>query len=150
MLAEHVAKLRRRAVAVVRERVQKDRHAAGAVTLVRDLFVRDAGELAGTALDRPCARCRPAVGAFADTIAARRRGLPSASPATFAPAAVVSSRMILVKSLPRLASSLPFLCLIVLTCWWPDIKTPMGTGSPAPRELYTGAEHGKTYPLNPY
>jgi len=46
-------------------------------------------------------------------IAARKRGLASGSPPPSL-AAVVISRMSLVKSLPRLASSLLFLCLIVL------------------------------------
>src|SRR4030042_6127724 len=63
---------------------------------------------------------------FAATIAARRRGFPSASPPP-SRAAVVSSRMTFVKSLPRLASSLPFLCLIVLHLLWPDIRDPRWT-----------------------
>src|SRR6476469_231048 len=59
---------------------------------------------------------------FASATIVRRRGLLSTSPPP-ARAATVSSLMMRVKSLPRLASSAPFLCLIVCHFEWPDIMT---------------------------
>src|SRR5580704_594756 len=59
--------------------------------------------------------------AFAAAMALRRRGLPSGSPPPWR-AAMVISLMRRVKILPRLASSAPFLCLIVAHLEWPDIK----------------------------
>src|SRR5258708_22631112 len=50
----------------------------------------------------------------------RRRGLPSTSPPP-AFAAMVISLIRRVKILPRLASSAPFLCLIVAHFEWPDM-----------------------------
>src|ERR1700721_322188 len=58
--------------------------------------------------------------ALAATMAPRRRGLESGSPPPFF-AAILISRMSLVKILPRLASSAPFLCLIVAHFECPDI-----------------------------
>src|SRR6185436_9045784 len=58
--------------------------------------------------------------AFASAMAARRRGLPLGSPPPMR-AATVSSLRMRVKSLPRLASAAPFLCLMVLHLLWPDI-----------------------------
>ena len=52
MLLEHVAQLADRAVLVVGQRFDDERRAAGAVRLVGDLFVDDAGQFAGAALDR--------------------------------------------------------------------------------------------------
>ena len=52
--------------------------------------------------------------------AVRRRGLLSGSPPPMR-AAMVISRMIFVKSLPRLASSAPFLCLIECHLECPDM-----------------------------
>src|SRR4029078_9549670 len=49
-----------------------------------------------------------------------RRGLLSISPPPLR-AATVSSLMIRVKILPRLASAAPFLCLIVCHLEWPDM-----------------------------
>src|SRR5262245_62396942 len=49
----------------------------------------------------------------------RRRGLVFGSPPPFR-AATVSSLMMRVKALPRLASAAPFLCLIVCHLEWPD------------------------------
>src|ERR1700739_3972388 len=60
--------------------------------------------------------------ALAAAIAVRRRGLPSASPPPDL-AAIVISLIRRVKILPRLASSAPFLCLIVAHFEWPDIRT---------------------------
>src|ERR1700686_4458843 len=58
--------------------------------------------------------------ALAADTAPRRRGLPSTSPPpSFA--AMVISLIRRVKILPRLASSAPFLCLIVAHFEWPDI-----------------------------
>src|SRR5580704_3636699 len=58
--------------------------------------------------------------ALAAAMALRRRGLPSGSPPPER-AAMVISLMRRVKILPRLASSAPFLCLIVAHFEWPDI-----------------------------
>ena len=52
VLAERVPHLADRAVLVVGQDLDHDRDAAGAVGLVGDLFVVDAGQLAGAALDR--------------------------------------------------------------------------------------------------
>src|ERR1700710_638390 len=59
--------------------------------------------------------------AVAAAMAPRRRGLPSGSPPPPVLAAMVISLMRRVKILPRLASSAPFLCLIVAHFEWPDI-----------------------------
>ncbi len=58
--------------------------------------------------------------ALALSTTVRRRGLASGSPPPMR-AAIVISRMSLVKSLPRLASSAPFLCLIVCHLECPDM-----------------------------
>src|SRR5579864_8012166 len=58
--------------------------------------------------------------AFAAATAVRRRGLPSTSPPPLL-AAMVISLIRRVKILPRLASSAPFLCLIVAHFEWPDM-----------------------------
>src|SRR5258708_14827144 len=58
--------------------------------------------------------------ALAAATAPRRRGLPSTSPPP-AFAAMVISLIRRVKILPRLASSAPFLCLIVAHFEWPDM-----------------------------
>src|SRR5580700_8260251 len=60
--------------------------------------------------------------ALAAAMAERRRGLPSGSPPPER-AAMVISLIRRVKILPRLASSAPFLCLIVAHFEWPDIGT---------------------------
>jgi len=52
--------------------------------------------------------------------ALRNLGLPFGSPPPIR-AATMISLMSFVKILPRLASSLPFLCLIVLHLLWPDM-----------------------------
>src|SRR5579859_6259730 len=57
--------------------------------------------------------------AFAAATAVRRRGFFSTSPPPLA--AMVISLIRRVKILPRLASSAPFLCLIVAHFEWPDI-----------------------------
>src|ERR1700734_3188735 len=59
--------------------------------------------------------------ALAAAIAPRRRGLPSGSPPPPL-AAMVISLIRRVKILPRLASSAPFLCLIVAHFEWPDMN----------------------------
>src|ERR1700751_451618 len=61
--------------------------------------------------------------ALAARIAVRKRGLLSGSPPPFL-AAMPISLMRRVKILPRLASSAPFLCLIVAHFEWPDIGIP--------------------------
>src|SRR5215475_5875811 len=60
--------------------------------------------------------------ALAAKMAVRRRGLPSGSPPPFF-AAMVISLIRRVNILPRLASSAPFLCLIVAHLEWPDMGT---------------------------
>src|SRR5579863_1927894 len=60
--------------------------------------------------------------ALAARMAVRRRGLPSGSPPP-ALAAMVISLIRRVNVLPRLASSAPFLCLIVAHLEWPDMRT---------------------------
>src|SRR6201999_1156132 len=63
------------------------------------------------------------LGMFSDlaaAIAERRRGLPSGSPPP-ALAATMISLIRRVKILPRLASSAPFLCLMVAHFEWPDM-----------------------------
>src|SRR5580700_8239370 len=59
---------------------------------------------------------------FAARIAVRSRGFISGSPPDFA--AIAISLMRRVKIFPRLASSAPFLCLIVAHFEWPDIAIP--------------------------
>src|SRR5580692_10202974 len=59
---------------------------------------------------------------FAARMAVRRRGFMSGSPPDFA--AIAISLMRRVNILPRLASSAPFLCLIVAHFEWPDIALP--------------------------
>src|SRR5580698_7428127 len=59
--------------------------------------------------------------ALAATMAPRRRGLESGSPPPFF-AAMLISLIRRVKILPRLASSAPFLCLIVAHFEWPDMN----------------------------
>ena len=61
--------------------------------------------------------------ALAARIAPRRRGLVSGSPPPFF-AAMLISLIRRVKILPRLASSAPFLCLIVAHFEWPDMDRP--------------------------
>src|SRR6202008_2722838 len=63
--------------------------------------------------------------AFASAMIVRSRGLVSGSPPP-ARAATVSSLMMRVKTLPRLASAAPFLCLIVCHLEWPEIAEPPG------------------------
>src|SRR5260370_576367 len=58
--------------------------------------------------------------ALAAAMAVRKRGLPSGSPPPLL-AAMVISLITRVKILPRLASSAPFLCLIVAHFEWPDM-----------------------------
>src|SRR5687768_16196078 len=66
--------------------------------------------------------------ALASEIALRNRALPSTSPPPERAATVISF-MNLVKSLPRLASSAPFLCLIECHLECPDISMdPYATG----------------------
>src|SRR6516164_6840598 len=60
--------------------------------------------------------------ALAAAMAVRKRGLVSGSPPFLA--AMEISLMRRVKILPRLASSAPFLCLMVAHLEWPDIGIP--------------------------
>src|SRR5579863_685479 len=68
--------------------------------------------------------------ALAARMAVRRRGLPSGSPPP-ALAAMVISLIRRVNVLPRLASSAPFLCLIVAHLEWPDMRTSVDVKMPA-------------------
>src|SRR5271170_7917090 len=61
--------------------------------------------------------------ALAARMAPRSRGLVSGSPPPFL-AAIPISLIRRVKILPRLASSAPFLCLIVAHFEWPDMALP--------------------------
>src|ERR1700756_3798330 len=65
--------------------------------------------------------------ALAAAIAPRRRGLVSGSPPPPL-AAMVISLISRVKILPRLASSAPFLCLIVAHLEWPDMVYDLRPG----------------------
>src|SRR2546430_2898439 len=47
-------------------------------------------------------------------------------------AAMMIARLSLLHSLPRLASTAPFLCLIVAQCEWPDMASPSRRGVPRP------------------
>src|SRR5262249_24505037 len=60
--------------------------------------------------------------ALAAAMGVRRRGLVSGSPPPLA--AMLISLIRRVKILPRLASSAPFLCLMVAHFEWPDIALP--------------------------
>src|SRR5262245_8125012 len=69
---------------------------------------------------------------FASATTVRRRGLDSTSPPPLR-AATVSSLMMRVKILPRLASAAPFLCLMVCHLEWPDmVETPEIEGEKRP------------------
>src|SRR5687767_15224168 len=59
--------------------------------------------------------------------AVRRRGLEATSPPPMR-AAMLISRMILVKILPRLASRAPFLCLMEAHLECPDMRDLLGRG----------------------
>src|SRR5947207_15385152 len=82
------------------------------------------------------ARLMFSAGMFSDLASAmmvRRRGFMSGSPPP-ARAATVSSLMIRVKILPRLASRAPFLCLMEAHLEWPDMaKTPLENGENEPK-----------------
>src|SRR6202021_483415 len=72
------------------------------------------------------ARLMLSAGMFSDLaarMAPRRRGLLWGSPPPFF-AAIEISLIRRVKILPRLASSAPFLCLIVAHLEWPDMEIP--------------------------
>src|SRR5258708_21200342 len=72
------------------------------------------------------ARLMLSCGMFSDLaarMAPRRRGLESGSPPPFL-AAMLISLIRRVKILPRLASSAPFLCLMVAHFEWPDMEPP--------------------------
>src|SRR5262249_31584164 len=79
--------------------------------------------------------------ALASEIAFRKRALASGSPPPVR-AATVNSLMNLVKSLPRLASSAPFLCLIECHFECPDILNQLslliGSGLNFRRQYITG------------
>src|SRR5436190_9350544 len=72
--------------------------------------------------------------AFASAITVRRRGFMSGSPPPLR-AATVSSLMMRVKILPRLASRAPFLCLIEAHFEWPDMVAPDGRLPRNPRQI---------------
>src|SRR3954447_7214620 len=95
--------------------------------------------------------------ALASAIALRRRALPSGSPPPLR-AATVISLINFVNSLPRLASSAPFLCLILCHFECPDIvcSDPSGvcgsdgqyiTGGLFFTQRRKGAQHELSAPL---
>ena len=98
------------------------------VAEIRKIFEKHSGILGGAgtaawAFERKGVVVIPKGAATEDQlmeIAVRRRGLFIGSPPPMR-AATVSSLINLVKSLPRLASSAPFLCLIVAHLEWPLI-----------------------------
>jgi hypothetical protein len=107
-------------IAVVGGALDQDRDAARPVALHREVLVGRALEVS---VPFWIARLMLSAGMFeplALSTAVRRRGLLSGSPPPMR-AAMVISRMILVKSLPRLASSAPFLCLIECHLECPDM-----------------------------
>src|SRR5690349_23387836 len=71
---------------------------------------------------------------FAARMAVRRRGLEFASPPPMR-AAMVISRMIRVKTRPRLASVAAFLCLIVAHFECPDMTNPLYHSRPPGGQL---------------
>src|SRR3954453_7043735 len=77
-------------------------------------------------------------------MALRRRGLPVGSPPPMR-AATVSSLMSLVKSLPRFASSAPFLCLIVA-----HFECPLISAKPPARETEARTLVAREYGVNPH
>ena len=115
-----MADLGDRPVLVVRESCDEDGDAARAVALVDDLLEVAALELAGAFLDGPL----DVVGRHVDGLGVVD-GLAQAGVgvgvAAAARAAMVISRMILVKILPRLASVAAFLCLIEAHFECPDM-----------------------------
>src|SRR5215470_6655921 len=86
--------------------------------------------------------------------AVRRRGFFSGSPPDLA--AMLISLMRRVKILPRLASSAPFLCLIVAHFEWPDIATSRRffyralNSASARKEARHAADNLKLYLLHYY
>src|SRR5439155_26738426 len=120
MLLEDMPDLGRGAIRVVSERFDDDGDAAGTVaSYVTSSYVAPSS----SPVPRLMARSMLSFGmlfAFASATAARRRGLPSASPPP-SRAAMVISLMMRVKTFPRFASGAPFLCLMVLHLLWPDM-----------------------------
>src|SRR5206468_4727536 len=82
--------------------------------------------------------------ALASAMMVRSRGLLSGSPPP-ARAATVSSLMMRVKILPRLASAAPFLCLIECHLEWPDICETPGISMNCPKILPHGGPEGPHY-----
>src|SRR6478752_9546118 len=86
------------------------------------------------------ARLMLSAGMFSDLaarIAVRRRGVVSGSPPFLA--AMEISLIRRVKIFPRLASSAPFLCLIVAHFEWPDMGTSMrrrNAREPDPNQVF--------------
>src|SRR5687768_1239549 len=78
---------------------------------------------------------------LASAMMVRRRGFMLGSPPPFR-AATVSSLMMRVKTLPRLASAAPFLCLMVCHLEWPDIEK-------APELSTTNVMDSRVYCLAP-
>src|SRR6476620_440843 len=72
---------------------------------------------------------------FAAAMIVRRRGFMPGSPPPLR-AATVSSLIRRVKTLPRLASAAPFLCLIVCHLEWPDMRKLPQKRVKRDRELY--------------
>src|SRR5438477_12279079 len=78
--------------------------------------------------------------ALAAVTALRRRGFLSGSPPLLAAMAISLIRR--VKILPRLASSAPFLCLIVAHFEWPDMSDDLSLNS-RPAEQWAAAREAR-------
>src|SRR5262245_39664160 len=87
--------------------------------------------------------------ALASTIAFRKRAFPSGSPPPDR-AATVISLMNFVKSLPRLASSAPFLCLILCHLECPDMRfDPLRNARVVRKAIYHKIRGGYTSEESP-
>ena len=112
MLGEGVAHVGAGAVAVVGQRLDQDRRAAGPVALEEDLLDRRrVGARAGPAVDRPLDVVLGHRG-VARLLDRRRQGRVALGVAAAVARGDVIARASFVNSLPRLASAAPFLCLI--------------------------------------
>ena len=118
VLGEDVADLGAGAVAVVGQRLDQDRHAARAVALVGDLLQRVGA--APSPVPLAIARSMLSLGIEAFLPSGRRtQRRVAVRVAAALLAATVIARASLVKSLPRRASTIAFLCLIPAHLEWP-------------------------------
>src|SRR6476660_4787806 len=80
--------------------------------------------------------------ALASAMIVRRRGFMPGSPPPLR-AATLSSLMMRVNTLPRLASAAPFLCLIVCHLEWPDMRKLSQKPVESDREFYHAGRTGR-------